>query len=170
MKDLLNLLDGTVKTVRRISAELRPSLLDDLGLIAAMEWQLNEFEKRSDIKTTFIVPEEETELPNNVKTGLFRIFQESLTNVVRHSNAKKLLISLKREEGSFILSIQDDGIGFDKQKVADKNTLGILGMRERALMIDGTYDIISTPGKGTTVFVAVPLHELIITKQVIEQL
>lgn len=170
MKGLLNMLDGTVKTVRRISSELRPSLLDDLGLVAAMEWQLNEFEKRSDIKTRFSCPEEEEEFPNNVKTGLFRIFQESLTNVVRHSNAKKLIISLERGVDSFILSIQDDGKGFDKQKVADKKTLGILGMKERALMIGGTYDITSTPGKGTTVMVTVPLNELIIAKQVTEQL
>lgn len=157
MKDLLAMLDQTVRTVRRISSELRPSLLDDLGLIAAMEWQLQEFKKRSDIKTSFTAPENEIKLPDMVKTGLFRIFQESLTNVVRHSNAKKMVISLEYKNNDFILSIADDGKGFDKDKIADKRTLGILGMKERTSMIGGKYEITSEPGKGTVVVVTVPL-------------
>ena len=158
MKDLLSMLDEAVKTVRRISAELRPSLLDDLGLTAAIEWQLQEFKKRSDIKSKFTAPEKEIILSDMVKTGLFRIFQESLTNVVRHSHAKKMEINLEQVQSNLILSIQDDGKGFDKAKITDKRTLGILGMKERTAMIGGTYEIISIPGKGTNVIVSVPMN------------
>ncbi len=158
MKGLLTMLDETVKTVRRISSELRPSLLDDLGLTAAMEWQLHEFKKRSDIKISFTAPETEMKLPDTIKIGLFRIFQESLTNVVRHSNAKNLKVGLEHKDDNFILTIADDGKGFDKEKIADKRTLGILGMKERTSMIGGTYEITSTPGNGTVVEVAIPMN------------
>ncbi|MDP4265092.1 MAG: PAS domain S-box protein [Bacteroidota bacterium] len=157
IQEVLNLLDETVRTIRRIASDLRPSLLDDLGLIAAMEWQLEEFEKKSGIKTSFIEPAEQVKLPDTVSTGLFRIFQESLTNVARHADAKNLKVSLELKNNSFVLNVTDDGIGFDKLKIAGKRTLGLLGMRERTAMIGGTYDIISAPGKGTTVSVTVPL-------------
>jgi PAS domain S-box-containing protein len=157
MQELLMMLDETVRTVRRISSELRPSLLDDLGLTAALEWQLKEFEKRSGIKTNFEAPESEIRLPNNVKTAFFRIFQESLTNVARHSEAKSVLVSLGFREDKFVLSIIDDGKGFDRQKMAEKRTLGILGMQERTSMIGGSYNITGKPGKGTTVEVAISL-------------
>ena len=158
LKELLEMLDDTVKSVRRISSQLRPSLLDDLGLTAAMEWQLSEFEKRAGIKTKFDAPEQEIDLSDATKTALFRIFQESLTNVARHSKAKKLSVILKRDDHNFILSIIDDGKGFDKNKIAEKRTLGILGMKERSSMIGGTYEINSTPGAGTSVIVSVPLN------------
>ncbi len=160
MQELLIMLDETVRTVRRISSELRPSLLDDLGLTAALEWQLKEFEKRSGIKTNFEAPEKEIRLPNNVKTAFFRIFQESLTNVARHSEAKTLLVSLGSRDNKFVLSIIDDGKGFDKQKMAEKRTLGILGMQERSSMIGGSYKITGQPGRGTTVEVAISLDDL----------
>lgn len=156
MKELLGMLDETVKAVRRISSDLRPSLLDDLGLTAAMEWQLHEFEKRFSIRTSFNSPDFGTTLPEAMKTGLFRIFQESLTNVARHSKAKKVTVTLNRENGSVILSVADDGVGFDKENVANKKTLGILGMKERTSMIGGSYEIISKPGKGTQIVVTIP--------------
>jgi len=158
MRDLMNLLDETVRSVRRIASDLRPSLLDDLGLTAALEWQLEEFEKRSGIKTTFIESGDQPVLPDSVNIGLFRIFQESLTNVARHADAKNLKVSLELRNNSFILNVTDDGIGFDKHKIADKRTLGLLGMRERTAIIGGTYNIISSPEKGTTVLVTVPLR------------
>jgi signal transduction histidine kinase len=101
-------------------------------------------------------PEIEKQLPDSVRTGLFRIFQESLTNIARHANAKKVKVRLQHKEGKIVLSIEDDGKGFDKKKTAAKRTLGILGMRERTLMMGGEYEIKSTPGKGTTVLVAIP--------------
>lgn len=159
MKELLVMLDETVKSVRRISSELRPSLLDDLGLIAAMEWQLTEFEKRFEIKTHFKPDDTEITLPESIKTGLFRIFQESLTNVARHAKAKKVTVSLKMENGSIVLSVADNGLGFDKQNSIGKKTLGILGMQERTSMMGGTYEISGKPGKGTKIVVTIPLDD-----------
>jgi signal transduction histidine kinase len=156
---LTNMLDGTVKTVRRISSELRPSLLDDLGLIAAMDWHLREFGARSGIETEFVEPEFEVFISPGIRTGLYRIFQESLTNVARHASAKKVKVSLQHNGSHFVLSIEDNGIGFDKQRQKDK-TLGILGMKERTAMMGGTYEIISMPGRGTVVVVSVPIQNI----------
>ena len=156
LNDLLELLDGTVRTVRKISSELRPSLLDDMGLVPAMEWHLKEFGKRTSLKTNFSIPSKELQLSETVRTGLFRIFQESLTNVARHANAKKVDVSLEQQNGNIILSIKDDGSGFDKWKAANKKTLGILGMKERSFMMGGSYKVESKPGKGTLVTVSVP--------------
>jgi PAS domain S-box-containing protein len=153
---IIGLLDTTVRSVRRISSELRPSLLDNLGLVAAMEWQLREFEKRSGIKTVFIEPAEELKFPDAVKNGLFRIFQESLTNAGRHANATKIMVGLKQNKGQLILSVEDNGQGFEKDKIGSKQTLGILGMKERCQMMGGTFELISAPAKGTAVIAAVP--------------
>ena len=155
VKGLIELLDRTVKTVRRISSELRPSLLDDMGLVAAMDWHLKEFGKRSSVKTAFSAPGKELSLPDTMKTGLFRIFQESLTNVARHADAKKVNVVLKQKNGQLILSIEDDGKGFEKEKIFNQKTLGILGMKERSAMMGGSYDVSSIPGKGTKVLVSV---------------
>ncbi|HEX7847500.1 MAG TPA: PAS domain S-box protein [Chitinophagaceae bacterium] len=157
LKELTSMLDGTVKTVRRISSELRPSLLDDLGLIAAIDWHLKEFEKRTGILTEFEEPSTGLLLPDHVTTGLFRIIQESLTNVARHAEADKVMVELQKTNGKLNLSIQDDGQGFDKEKAANKRTLGILGMKERTEMMGGSYEISSEPGKGTRVVVSIPL-------------
>ena len=156
-KELMEMIDHTVMTIRRISSELRPSLIDDLGLTAAMEWHLNEFEKRSDIKTSLKVLSGSIHLSDNAKIGIFRIFQESLTNVARHSSAKNVDVVLFQKTDKLILSIIDNGLGFDKQKIAEKKTLGILGMKERTAMIRGSYEITSEPGKGTRVLVSIPL-------------
>jgi PAS domain S-box-containing protein len=157
LKSLTEMLDGTVKTVRRISSELRPSLLDDLGLIAAIDWHLKEFEKRSGVKTEFEEPEHDLLIPDTVKTGLFRIFQESLANVARHAGSNKVKVSLQQKNEHFVLSIADDGKGFEKQMTKHKRTLGILGMKERTTMMGGTYEINSEPGKGTLVVVSIPV-------------
>jgi PAS domain S-box-containing protein len=156
LRGLLDLLDGTVKTVRRISSELRPSLLDDLGLIAAIEWHLKEFKKRSGIQTNFLTDEADLSLPDEVKTGLFRILQESLTNIARHAEAREVKVTLHIKNDELILSIEDDGRGFDKFEVAGKKTLGVLGMEERSEMMGGNYQINSRPGEGTVVTVSIP--------------
>ncbi|HEY6502930.1 MAG TPA: PAS domain S-box protein [Chitinophagaceae bacterium] len=158
IKDLFSMIDTTVKTVRRIAAELRPSLLDDLGLIPAMEWHLEEFEKRSGIRTGFSKPQTNHQLSDDVKIGLFRIFQESLTNVARHSKAREVNVSLEENDKKVILTIADDGLGFSQENES-KRTLGILGMKERTLMLGGEYTITGIRGKGTTVFVSVPLND-----------
>ncbi|MGQ0739963.1 MAG: PAS domain S-box protein [Bacteroidota bacterium] len=159
IKDLLSMLDETVKTVRRISSELRPSLLDDLGLLPAMEWHLKEFEQRSGLKTVLKTAGPAIELPDNIKTGLYRIFQESLTNVARHAAAKKVEVVLENSDGEIRMRIADNGKGFDKTMTDNKRTLGILGMKERTAMMGGTYEIESKPGKGTTVIVKVTVQD-----------
>src|SRR6185369_8822000 len=115
-----------------------------------------EFEKRSGIQTNFLADEADLSLPDEMKTGLFRILQESLTNVARHAEAKKVNVILKRKNDELVLSIEDDGRGFDKFEATGKKTLGVLGMEERSEMMGGNYQIISQPGKGTVVTVSIP--------------
>lgn len=158
IKDLLEMLDGTVRTVRRIAADLRPSLLDDLGLVAAMEWQLEEFGKRSEIITVFTKTGPIEDVEEDIKTGLFRILQESLTNVARHAAAKEVTVNLHHTISCITLEITDDGKGYDKQAIAGTKKLGILGMNERAVMMGGTCETISAPGKGTSVIVKIPFN------------
>jgi len=126
-----------------------------------MEWHVGEFEKRSGIKKYLSLPETEVPLPDPVKIGLFRIMQESLTNVGRHSGATEVTVTLTEENESLILVIQDNGHGFDPGKPR-KKTLGLLGMRERAEVMGGSYEISSRPGEGTTVNVTVPVKKEII--------
>jgi len=155
---ILNLLDTAIKTVRKIATDLRPSILDDLGLIAAIEWQCEEFERRSGITTEFKSTMPEFRYSSGIAIGLFRICQESLTNVARHAEANKICISLQEQDNeNILLKIQDNGRGFEVGKIGDKKTLGLLGMRERTLMMGGEFRIESDPGKGTTLFVTVPL-------------
>lgn len=157
MNEMLEILDGTVATVRRIATELRPSLLDDIGLLAAIEWQVEVFCKRTGIKVNLEKTDESLLVPDVYATGLFRILQESLTNISRHANANQVDIHLKNQNKEFILCIQDNGRGFDMSKMADKKTLGLLGMRERSIAMHGTFTIQSKPGEGTKVEVRVPL-------------
>lgn len=155
---VMSLLDTTIMTVRRIATDLRPSVLDDLGLIAAIEWQSEEFEKRSGISTTFISTMEECRYSSMISIGLFRICQESLTNVARHANASRVRISLEEQgNANILLKIEDNGKGFDVGKIGEKKTLGLLGMRERTLMMGGQFRMESQTGRGTTLFVTVPL-------------
>ena len=162
LSEILSLVDTTVKSVRRIASELRPSLLDDLGLYAAMEWHLEEFERRSGITKELIIPETELELPDTLKIGIFRIFQESLTNVARHSGAKNVSVSLLQKDNQLILTIRDNGIGFEEEPMTTQKTLGLLGMKERSMMMGGQYKITSVKGEGTTVTVIIPLSKTVV--------
>jgi PAS domain S-box-containing protein len=158
-RSTLDLLDITIKTVRRIATELRPSILDDLGLIAALEWQSQEFQKRSGISTEFISDLNEFHDSSSIGIGLFRICQESLTNIARHAEAGKVTISLQNlTNKSILLTIEDDGKGFQPDRVSSKKTLGLLGMKERTLMMGGDFSLTSQPGKGTTLCVTVPYN------------
>ena len=154
----LELLDTTIKTVRRIATDLRPSILDDLGLVAAIEWQSQEFQKRSGIATGFLSTMTAFNGPSAIAIGLFRICQESLTNVARHAGASHVHITLQEKEDNIILlKIGDDGKGFEFRETGRRKTLGLLGMKERTLMMGGNFHIDSHPGKGTTLLVTVPL-------------
>ena len=158
IKGIAGLLDDTVKIVRRISTELRPSILDDLGLIEAMEWQGQEFQRRSAIKVFFDSGIDDLELPGKMAIGIFRIYQESLTNVARHAFATEVHTSFNKQDGKLVLKIRDNGHGFNVDSIAKKKTLGLLGMKERTLILGGNYEITSSEGNGTLVSVTVPLH------------
>jgi PAS domain S-box-containing protein len=151
--DTLRLLNETIRTVRRIATELRPSMLDDLGLVEAIEWQSKEFEKRSGIVISFESCVSTLPVSSVITTSLFRIYQEALTNIARHANAKNVFSKLQLINDQVILTIKDDGIGFDMQTLGLKRTLGLLGMKERTLMIGGQFEICSKPGAGTTIVV-----------------
>ncbi|MBX3254596.1 MAG: PAS domain S-box protein [Chitinophagaceae bacterium] len=159
LKDVLDMTDATIKAVRRICSELRPTVLDDLGLTAAMEWHARTFEKNTGLAIKLHMPETDTSYPPDLKTGLFRIYQESLTNTARHAQANNVDVYLKLEGDAIVLHITDDGKGFDTETVGQKKTLGILGMKERSLMMGGRYKIESSRGKGTAVTVVIPLGQ-----------
>lgn len=150
----LETVDHTTKAVRRIASELRPSILDDLGLIAALDWQSKEFERRNNIKCTFSSAIPDIPIEGNVATVLYRIYQEALTNVARHAEATKVAAELTLHKDQLVLIISDNGKGFDPESAKAKKHLGLVGMKERALMINGEFVIKS--GKGTTITISIP--------------
>jgi len=155
---LTAMLDETVKMVRKIAADLRPSLLDDMGLGPAIDFHLEEFGKRCGIKTHATGTRTELPLSVAVKTGLFRVVQESLTNVARHASATSVTVSITQKDNAAILTVEDDGVGFDKKEILGKKSLGLLGMRERVAMMGGRYEMISAPGQGAKLIVSVPVE------------
>jgi PAS domain S-box-containing protein len=161
----LKLVDSTINTVRKIAAELRPSILDDLGLAEAIEWQSVEFMNRTGIRVSYRYSGKASKFPADISIGLFRIFQESLTNIARHANASRIDCVLENKGNSVCLIIADNGVGFDLNAKVKTKTLGLLGMKERTLMLNGKYDIVSQPGKGTTISVEVPLQLTNVNKE-----
>jgi signal transduction histidine kinase len=156
VEQLKEMMAATIKIARHVSAELRPQGLDDLGLISAMELYIKEFEKRSGIFTSFKVLEKEPALTGIVKNGLFKILQELLTNVAKHSGAKTVNIQLKNEGTEIALVIEEDGLGIDEKQEDSKNTLAVLGMKERAMGIGGALSFVKFNGR-TTIKVRIPL-------------
>ncbi len=158
MKELMTLSDEIMKNVRSIATQLRPSLLDDLGLVAALEWQSDEFEKRYNIKTDFFSSVSYVNLDKDSATAIFRIYQESLTNILRHAQADFLSTVLTITNNKLCLRISDNGIGFNEKEIVNKKTLGLLGMKERTLMLKGSFKIESQPDKGTGIIIEIPLN------------
>jgi PAS domain S-box-containing protein len=149
--------DG-VKSVRTICSGLRPGILDDLGLAAAIEWQASEFASRNGVHCEVSVPPVDLHLDGDRATATFRIFQECLTNVIRHAEAKSVRVALCQEDENILLVVEDDGIGFIETDLSNSlGSLGLLGMKERAQFCGGDVQISSAPGTGTTVTVRVPV-------------
>ncbi|MCL5028989.1 MAG: PAS domain S-box protein [Bacteroidetes bacterium] len=157
LESIAKLIDGSILTVRNIATELRPDILDHLGLIAAIKWQLQEFQKRNRIKCTFYSETDFIELDKNKTTAAFRIFQEILTNILRHADANEVNVQILREAGSFILQVSDNGKGINADEINNLKSIGILGMRERTEIIGGQFNIISEKDKGTKVMLKVPV-------------
>lgn len=150
------LLDAAIASVRRISTELRPLILDDFGFGEAISWQTLEFAKRSALEVTLNLPAAEDVQGDELATALFRIVQESLTNVARHANATKVTIDLVAKGSKLVLTINDNGQGI--QDNAKQGGIGLVSMRERANSIGAQFNIISGPGVGTTIEVTIPLN------------
>ena len=155
-----NLLDDTLQSVRRIAGTLRPVMLDDLGLAAAIEWQAKDFQQRTGITTLVDITYEDSVLGKDPSTEVFRIFQELLTNIARHAGATRVDIRLQAQEHALTLEVTDDGCGITSDARRASPGLGILGMEERARRAGGKIDIGSVAGKGTAVRVSIPLKEL----------
>jgi PAS domain S-box-containing protein len=150
------LADDIIQSIRRISTELRPAVLD-LGLAEAVEWQVQEFQTRSGIQCTVRLLTREV-VASNASTAMFRIFQETLTNVARHAKATRTEVVLQKQQDWLVLLIRDNGRGFDQADPSLSKSLGLLGMRERAAILGGRVNISSAPGKGTTVTAWIPLR------------
>ncbi|HLG22923.1 MAG TPA: PAS domain S-box protein, partial [Candidatus Manganitrophaceae bacterium] len=159
MKSMSLLIDQTIQRVRKIATELRPGVLDDLGLPAAVEWQTQEFQSRTGIQCRLTLHPEEMTLDPARSTAIFRIFQETLTNVARHADADRVKIRLVEEGGRLVLEVADNGKGITESQISNSKSLGILGIRERALLWGGEVKIEGVPGKGTTVTAQIPLPE-----------
>lgn len=154
--EIITLVDSIIKTVQKISTELRPAVLDDLGLNAAIEWQVLEFQNRTEIICDISKVEDIGKLERHTATALFRIFQEALTNIVRHSAASRVEIVMKQIDTDIFLEIHDNGRGVAKEEIDDKNSIGILGMKERAIALGGEFTISGSPGEGSVVTVRIP--------------
>ncbi len=157
MQAMSQLIDITIQTVRRISTELRPGLLDDLGLAATIEWQLQEFQTRTGIEGNLISAPEETTLDAEGATTVFRIFQEILTNVVRHAQASQVEVTLEETDTFLTLQVQDNGRGMTESELHSPKSIGLLGMQERARLRAGEVHFQGAPGRGTIVTVRLPL-------------
>jgi PAS domain S-box-containing protein len=158
LKQLPGRVDSIIATVRKIATELRPPLLDDLGLEAAVEWQIQEFEKRTGIKCSLNCTLSRINIGTDRSTAVFRIFQETLTNILRHAEATQVDVQMREEGDKLVLEVRDNGRGLTRHELSGTRSLGLLGMRERATMLDGEVNIIGRQGKGTTVGVRIPIQ------------
>jgi signal transduction histidine kinase len=162
LRGMAALTEDTIDRVRRLARELRPGVLDDLGLEAAIEWQAQEFEARTGIVCRVSSDLGDSKLPRPLATAFFRTFQESLTNVARHAGARQVDVGLRRKRGRLTLEVSDDGRGISDEAVAGAKSLGLLGMRERARRLGGQFAISGALGQGTTVTLSVPLPEEVV--------
>jgi PAS domain S-box-containing protein len=158
-KSMSQLIDSTIQTVQRLSAELRPGLLDDIGLLAAMEWQAEEFQKRTGIACELSLGSQEIDLDQERSTAIFRIFQETLTNISRHASATKAIVNLAKKGAQLELTIKDNGKGITREEISDPKSLGLIGIQERVHFLGGDIDIKGVRNKGTTVTVSIPLPQ-----------
>ncbi len=157
LESMQQLIDSTIGTVRRMATDLRPGVLDDLGLVPALEWQARELERRAGLPVRFQASADDIPLDRARATAMFRICQELLTNVARHSGARAVAIDVRLEDGAVVLEVTDDGRGFEERDCSTSNSLGLLGIRERAAVFGGSVAIRSVEAGGTSVVARLPL-------------
>jgi len=155
--DMLGQVDTVLQTVRRVAAEQRPAVLDDLGLAAAVEWYVAEFERRTRIRCDLSLPSEETAFGPDRSIAVFRILQEALTNVARHAGASRVAVALRRDDDHLVLEVTDNGRGITEEQRSGLRAFGLLGMRERAMAFGGEIQVAGSQGAGTTVTLTIPL-------------
>lgn len=151
------MLQGAIRSVRQIATELRPMILDTLGLGEAIDWQAREFQKKTGIACKPVVILKSNKFDRNISTALFRIFQETLTNIIRHSNATYVSVTLEERKDRLVLVVQDNGRGITPEQLKNGNSLGIMGMRERAYSLGGRIRIVGAPRKGTVLIAHIPV-------------
>jgi PAS domain S-box-containing protein len=159
LKAMEGLLDSTVAATRRISSDLRPMMLDDLGLVPATEWLVQNFTERTGIRCELAIASAKLELPDAQATTVYRVLQESLTNIAKHAKASSVEITLAQSNGELAISVRDNGVGFSPESPRKPNSYGLIGVRERAYLLGGKVQIESAPGKGTCVEVRLPVGE-----------
>lgn len=160
LQNMLELLDGSHQSVRKILNELRPAALDDDGLLEALQWQGRQFTESTGIPVHFKTNLESSNLTNENTTCIFRAYQESLTNIMRYANASVVVSSVNSSNESIIFTVEDDGKGFDTALSETKKRFGLLGMKERVISLNGKFDLISSPGKGTKIVIHLPYKNI----------
>lgn len=158
-QSMMDLVDTTIKSVQRIAMELRPPILDAFGLCDAIAWQAKEYEKRFSIKFDLNCLQSHYELDEDLKTTFFRVFQESITNVVRHAEASKVNVSMDQQNDQLVMKIRDNGKGIQKDQVEGSSSLGLIGIRERVRYWNGEVFFHGAPEKGTTVEIRIPVSK-----------
>ncbi len=158
IKELAAIVSDMIHSLREIKAQLRPKVLDEFGLVAAVEWETKAFGKKTGIEAFFRAEKEELTLAEPMATELFRMFREIMANIADHAQARKVTVELKEKGGRLVLRVSDDGIGITPAQTASPKSLGLLELRERATALSGTIEITGASGAGTTVTVAIPLQ------------
>ena len=162
--DLIEKIDGmsrtvtmTINSIKRLSSDLRPALLDDFGLSAAIEWQAEEFESRTGTRCELSMDVDDAVLSADISTAIFRILQEAMTNIMRHAGATLVRLDLKEEPGSLVFTVRDNGRGISRSEIANPRSYGLMGIRERVYSLGGSVAIEGSPGEGTVLRVRLPL-------------
>jgi len=158
IKSMARLIDGTIHTIQKISRELRPPLLEHLGLTATLEWQLKDFQNRTGLKGSLIISPRQLTLDQEDSALIFRLIQELLTNIIRHAEAQAVKITLKKMENQVTLIVSDNGLGITPDRINDPHSLGLIGLRERVYARGGTIQIRGIPHRGTKIAVEIPLN------------
>jgi len=157
IRSMSSLVDGSVELIRKLATELRPEVLDELGLLATLRWYARDFEGRTGISTGFNVYPKDFHLDPILSTAVFRIFQEIMNNVAKHAGATKVTIFLHKQHQQFLLRVRDNGVGIRDEELNHKRSFGIIGMQERVKLQKGQIKITGIPGNGTTVLIEIPI-------------
>lgn len=155
---LIEMVETTIKKVRSISSQLRPSILDHFGIVAAIEWQAKEFQRQTAIRCRINLTRQDVQLDEAKSIVVFRVFQEILTNIARHANATRVDVSLQVEDNNLVLIVSDNGKGIKQEDMVSKRSLGITGMKERANSVNGKLTIQGVSNVGTTVTLTIPIN------------